>query len=210
MAMKPTILEALIHRQEAKLKEYIQKSLDKVQKGKEPTKSFSLQRQDTLLRNPDVCDQDWFFCVPPYFNDALDIRLMEREQVKDKKVIRRYLAWSQGSLFGFSAGDVIHDAPLEENEPWDKCLQKVNISLQIISSSSADLVGEGHDVYRSPGIVECAVFTPDEARTKLVERGQIRMTQDEFVRVLIAGPNKEMSALLNTKKFTPDGQGLLF
>lgn len=208
--MKTTILDSLIRRQEAELEKQKQVSREKIARGKEPTKGFSLKRQTKLLRVHDSHDPAWAFCVPPYFNDALDIRLMERVQVKNKKIIRRYLEWSQGSLFGFSLGDVIYDVYLDPKQCWAEHLKVLNIALQFKQAASADLSGEGDSAYRFPGHVECAVFTPNGTRSEIIERGRITMTQDELVRVLIAGPNKDMLPLLNTTKFAPDGQGLLF
>ena len=84
------ILDSMLNRQLIRLEKQKQISREKVARGEEATKNFTLPRQTTLLRPHDQFDAEWYFCVPPYFNDALDIRLIEREQVKDKKVVRRY------------------------------------------------------------------------------------------------------------------------
>jgi len=173
---------------------------EKIEKNDPPTKKFSLKRQNSLLREPLHYAKDWFFCVPQYFNDALDIALFSIEGEH---------RWSQGSTFSFSAGDSIYDIPFEAGRPWSEDLKTLNICLEIEKASPVDVLGEGDDAYRFPGSVECTVFTPDENRQSIVARGQVTMTQDEFVRMLITGANEKISPFLPTK-FDAKGQGLLF
>jgi hypothetical protein len=208
--MNAAMLDSLLCNQEKAIERQKQISREKVAKGKEPTEVFTLKRENVLLREPCSYAKDWFFCVPPYFNDALDIRLMERQEVKNKQIIRRYMAWSQGSLFTFSEGNIIYDVPFGVSEPWSETMKKINVALQVRKASPAALVGEGDNVHRFGGNVQCSVSTPDENRERLIERGQVSMTQDELVRVLIEGPNKEIMVFMNTPKFDENGQGLLF
>lgn len=205
------ILDSMLNRQLVRLEKLKRLSQEKVARGKEVTKNFTLPRQTTLLRPHDQFDADWYFCVPPYFNDALDIRLIERVQVKDKKVVRRYLEWSQGSSFSFSEGDIVYDTPTIEGEPWREQIKRIGIALQVLKGSKADLIGEGDDARRFAGHVECVVLSPDESHERLEERGVVSMSQDDFVRILISGPNETIQELSGTKtKFDAQGQGLLF
>lgn len=205
------VLDSMLNMQLIRLEKQKQISREKVARGEEARKNFTLPRQTTLLRPHDQFDAEWYFCVPPYFNDALDIRLIEREQVKDKKVVRRYWEWSQGSLFSFSEGDIVYDTPTIEGEPWKEQLKRIGVALQVLKDSKADLLGEGDNAHRFAGHVECVVLSPDESHERLEERGSVSMSQDDFVRVLISGPNEAIQELLGTKtKFDAQGQGLLF
>jgi hypothetical protein len=208
--METAILDSLLFRQKKALEKQKQMSREKVAKGEKPTENFTFnKRENVLLRNPENYAKDWAFCVPPYFNDALDIRLTRRTQVKGKKRVRQDLIWSQGSFFRFSRGDIIYDVPCEE-VPWAETMKKINIALQVKKAFPVALMGKGDNVHRFSGAVLCAILTPDEDRKRIVERGQVSMSQDEFVRVLINGPNEAIRAFLNVPRFDANGQGLLF
>jgi hypothetical protein len=45
---------------------------------------------------------------------------------------------------------------------------------------------------RFSGQVTFAILTPNKERTKIVERGEHAMSQDDFVRFLILGPLEEL------------------
>ena len=54
-------------------------------------------RTTNLLKDPSTESGDgWYMCVPPCFNDALDIKRTERVENG-----RKVLVWTQGSWFSF-------------------------------------------------------------------------------------------------------------
>ncbi len=63
------------------------------------------ERLTTLLKDPlgELIDS-WAFCVAPFFNDALDMRITLRKSDKEPTPI-----WTQGSRFSFHKGDTIYD-----------------------------------------------------------------------------------------------------
>ena len=123
-------------------------------------------------------------CVPQFFNDALDIKQTER--VKNKK---KTLVWTQGSSFSFKIGDTLYDTP-NAYRVWSEALKSINLCIQVKTTSSAGST-EG-DSGRFPGSVTFTILTPNKDRSKIVERGEHIMTQDDFVRFLISGPPEEL------------------
>ena len=69
------------------------------------TASFNRGRKILRPHDAEITDS-WAFCVPRYFNDALDIKLTE---VKIDKV--PHLVWTQGTSFAFQRDDIIYDVP---------------------------------------------------------------------------------------------------
>lgn len=149
-------------------------------------KATRANRLTDLLKDPFAeTAEGWYMCVPSCFNDALDIKQTDR--VVNKK---KTLVWTQGSLFDFNPGDTIYDTP-DAYKVWSEALKHINLCVQIATASSA---GQGEGGTRFPGSVTLAFFTPNPTRTSIVERGTYSMTQDDFVRFLIEGPDEEFKA----------------
>lgn len=128
----------------------------------------------------DGSSEGWAFCVPPAFNDSLDIRLTSR--IIDGKPEN---VWTQGSAFNFKAGEILYDTP-EAYGKWTTPLSAITCSIQIEFSSGAGLSDSGNQ--RSSGVVKFKVYKPDGTKEKLVPFGtDVTMTQDEFVKLLIVG-----------------------
>jgi hypothetical protein len=122
--------------------------------------------------------------VPSCFNDALDIKQTDR--VVNKK---KTLVWTQGSSFHFNTGDTIYDTP-DAYKVWSEALKTIGVCVQIKTGSSAGPTEGGSG--RFAGSVTFAILTPNKNRTKIVERGEHSMSQDDFVRFLISGPPEEL------------------
>jgi len=65
-----------------------------------------------------------------------------------------------------------------------------------IQSASSAGMGEGGSRYG--GTVQFVVLTPDEERSRLVERFEYSMSQDEFVRMIIEGAVGDFAERLST------------
>lgn len=142
-------------------------------------------RSRDLLKDPAARhDPEWYMAVPPCFNDALDIKV---------NCGAGNPGWTQSGCFAFKAADVLYDCPEAYSEQWSEALRHIGLSLQIDSASSA---GQGDGSGRFPGSVTFTFFTPDAGRTMIVPRGKHTMTQDAFVRFLIAGPDDELRAMI--------------
>lgn len=130
--------------------------------------------------NSDGSSEGWAFCVPPAFNDSLDIRLTSRIiEGKQENV------WTQGSSFNFKAGEILYDTP-EAYNTWSTALTKITRSIQIEFSSGAGLFDSSSN--RSAGMVKFKMFKPDNNKKRLVTVGStVTMSQDEFVKFLILG-----------------------
>ena len=137
-------------------------------------------RVTELLKDPTAeSPEGWFMCVPACFNDALDIKQTQRVQGKKKSIV-----WTQGSSFAFKAGDTLYDTA-DAYKVWSEALKSIALCVQVKTASSAGASKRG--TRRFPGLVTFSILTPDERRTKITERGEHTMSQDEFVRFLIAG-----------------------
>jgi hypothetical protein len=142
-----------------------------------------------LLRDPKAKYADgWYMCVPTCFNEALDIKQTERVQNKKK-----ILVWTQGSFFSFKEGDTLYDTP-DAYKVWSEALKCISLCIQVKSASSAGPTDGSAG--RSPGSVTFSIFTPNSDRSKIIEIGNHTMSQDDFVRFLIAGPSDDLKNLL--------------
>lgn len=142
-------------------------------------------RSTDLLKDPSVeTAEGWFMCVPACFNNTLDIKLTK--QVKDKK---KSFVWTQGSSFSFKTGYIVYDTA-DAYKVWSEALKSINLCVQIKTASDAIPSERGSD--RFPGSVTFCIMTPNRDRSKIVERGEHTMSQDGFVRFLIAGPPNDL------------------
>lgn len=132
----------------------------------------------------------WFMYLPDYFNNALDIKNTERK--KNKK---SYWVWTQGADFSFSTGDTIYDT-MEAYQPWSEAIKKIKICIQVTNAVPARCSEAG---LRFPGRINADLYLPDSMKNKLIKFTELKMTQYEFVSLLIFGPDKELGDLINCK-----------
>ncbi len=119
---------------------------------------------------------DWYMHVPDCFNAALDIQLMER-----KKNTVSFLAWTQGSNFGFAKGDIIY-----KNSYTGSSISPL---IQIDAASPVSV----QDRERLPGYVKFSWhFTENNTSHN--------MTQDDFVHFLVNGPQKKLQKTLKSRR----------
>lgn len=138
------------------------------------------KRLTRLLRDPlQAFSEGWHMCVPRAFNDALDIRQTDR--MIDKK---KHLLWTQGSTFSFSQGDTLYDTQ-RAYEVWSTALQHIKLGIQVERAISSNISDDGS---RFPGSITVLILTPNKSRTQLQQRGQVTISQDQFVDFLISGP----------------------
>jgi hypothetical protein len=150
-------------------------------------KTNKCQKRSLQLLKPvdsNGTDESWAFCVPPGFNESLDIRFTERTN-KGKKT----KVWTQGGLFYFKAGDTIFDTPLAYGE-WGVALQHIEKCIKVEFGVSSGQMEP--DMPRSSGSVEFKLLKPNENRTALEESNEtLKMSQDDFVYYLITGSMRD-------------------
>jgi len=129
-------------------------------------------------------------CVPSCFNEALDIKQTERILHKKKTIV-----WTQGSWFSFKQGDTVYDTA-EAYKVWSEALKSIGLCVKVKMAHSA--VPSAGASERFPGSVTFSILSPNKARNKLVERAEHTMSQDDFVRFLIAGPYDELKAKIKS------------
>jgi hypothetical protein len=165
---------------------------ESVEKGK-------TARLTELLKAPqDNETSDWFMCVPSCFNNALDIRLTTRKSKGESTLV-----WTQGSAFSFKPGDTLYDTSKAYSE-WGEALG--HLSLCISVEQATDAVPErrkgqqGENTPRNKGSIHCSILIPNNDRTALMKIGEFRRTQDEFVFLLIRGPDDKLRQRIPWKK----------
>jgi len=140
-------------------------------------------RFEDLLKTPLADDPDWFFLLPPFFNDALDIKLTERMVEKTS-----ILVWTQGSAFSFQDGDVLYPKSKVYETVWGEAFREMEFCLQVTQAESAE--PEERDKKRNPGSVKFRKILFEEESDKAIQQMvQDEMTQDDFVHLLITGKN---------------------
>jgi len=154
-------------------------------------------RKTQLLKDPDVeYYEGWYMCIRKCFNEALDIKYTT---ITENKVPKRVK--TQGTIFSFKKGDALYDTP-KAYEQWSEALKHINLCVQVEKAS--DVTPASKNNKRFPGYVFFNILTPNQERTKLVLRDQLRMSQDEFVRFLITGPSVEMLKRINRTQLIDD------
>lgn len=146
-----------------------------------------LNRFSSLLRPPTGVCEDWAFNVPRCYNDSLDILYIEKQKVENKKVVKRWMEWSQGTTFSFRQNDVFYDVNVEGVPLWKDCMALIGRCIRVTYASPARIEGDGAKSERHPGSVEFELLVPNEQRDKLVVDRALNTTQDGLVRFLITG-----------------------
>jgi len=152
-------------------------------------------RLTELLHSPEAEETpDWYMCVPACFNEALDIRLTPRQQAGQQRMV-----WTQGSTFSFKQGDIIYDTPKAYLQ-WSEALKHLHLGviIRLAVDSVPEKRNEGGDVIspRNHGQVSFTLHRPNAEKTRLIEYGEHELTQDDFVRFLIAGPDAALTKKL--------------
>lgn len=168
-----------------------------------PTKDAKTRRSLDLLRPWDAKDTpDWFACVPECFNLALDIKLTERkkttghtaeaateEQPAEAEGSRRNKVWTQGRAYSFKAGDGLYDSA-NGYLPWLEALQELQFVIRVEMAREAGFVGT--DWF--DGFVGISVSTPNPERSRVVQRFDATLSQDQLVDLLQHGPKGTLAA----------------
>lgn len=146
-------------------------------------------RSTDLLKDPFAeTAEGWYMCVPLCFNDALDIKLTKRIIRDEENEKEEILVWTQGSSFAFNSGDTLYDTH-DAYKVWSEALKTIGFCVRVKTSSNAGPT-EG-DTGRSSGSIIFSILTPNKDQSKIVERGEHSMSQDDFVGFLISGPSDE-------------------
>lgn len=127
--------------------------------------------------------RNWYFCIPTFFYDALDIQFTERADNKKKIKI-----FTQGSYFNFSPGDMIYNHPYAYCDNFVCSLSIPQLILQIESSTPVSLQIKDEknniDKNRDPGSVNFKfVQYPTNWQGNLNQS----LSQDDFIYFLITG-----------------------
>ena len=160
---------------------------------KQETKKGFKRSTELLADFPNGYAEGWYFCVPIFFYDALDIQFTYQKKMK---------LWTQGSAFNFSIGDMIwnHAHPYCENFVSNFIKQKIGLQVQ----SSAPCLPQTKHRLRNSGKVNFNIFTerndPDSKSIWSIA-GQYSLSQDDFIEVLIKGFSQSLGINLNLGVF---------
>jgi hypothetical protein len=130
------------------------------------------------LKSPEDDDgKDWHACLPPCFNDALDIRRTE---------VAGQLIWTQGSAFSFKKGDVIYIGRQSRSETdGNEEAQSFRQCIQITAAGEAKPASAEEP--RDPGKVVFCIYKCGNNGTSFEPQKFVEMTQDDLVSFLISG-----------------------
>jgi hypothetical protein len=156
--------------------------------NQEITKGF--KRSTELLANfSNGYAEDWYFCVPIFFYDALDIQFTYQKKMK---------LWTQGSAFNFSTGDVLWNNAHHYCENFVSYSIKPKIGVQVQSSSAC--LPQTKNRLRNSGKVNFTIFAErNDLNSKSLWKiaGQYSLSQDDFIEFLIKGYSQSLG--LNLK-----------
>jgi hypothetical protein len=142
------------------------------------------RRTNLLLRDAkDASSAGWYMHVPLSFNDALDIKFESSGPNE---------GWTQSGCFAFKQADTLYDTD-KAYQRWSDALPEIGMAVVITAASAA---GMGAGKTRYSGAISFQVRLPTIDRTRLIEAFDWRMSQDDFVRFLIAGPSGDFELAL--------------
>lgn len=140
--------------------------------------------------------QEWYFCVPKFFYEALDIKYTIRKKNKVEEKI-----WTQGSWFNFSGGDKIYNhayaycnnfiGGLSSTHP------KICLSIESARPSLPRIKTKHKQKDRYPGQIDFKIILKNPATKNWETKGYEDLSQDEFIKLLIKGPPEEWKKYLN-------------
>lgn len=153
----------------------------------------------------------WKMAIPEAFKEALDIKLTPRIFAGKKEML-----WTQGRLYNFRQGDVLHDTRLAYGD-WGKALKVLKLTVQVEFASPSghidyetflvkdkslevshqkgkgkakNILVNGLNIKRQRidhGIVRFKVYRPNGDKSALEEHETIECTQDDFIAFLQTG-----------------------
>lgn len=145
-----------------------------------------------LLKHPHISTHSsWHLWLPPHFNTSLDLRYVDKQQVKDKVVVRKWKEWRQGSSFCFNEGAIIYDRDVSACRTWGEKLDAIDFYVVVGKTRPVKSLrlpsGTGRlgRLTRDPGLVAYRIYVPN-GRGSSIEDENI-VTQDGFVRFAISG-----------------------
>jgi hypothetical protein len=134
--------------------------------------------------------QVWYFCVPKFFYEALDIKYTTR---KIKNVEEKM--WTQGSWFNFLEGDKLY------NHAYDYCKNfigrsslnhpKICLSIESARPSIPRIKKKYKQKDRYPGQINFKIMVKNPTTKSWETKGYKDLSQDEFIELLIKGPPEE-------------------
>lgn len=153
----------------------------------------------------------WRMAVPEVFREALDIKFYARRYAGKSEML-----WTQGRLYGFREGDIIHDVK-QAYERWDEALNHLRLSVQVQHAIPSSYVtyetieikaddqplsiskGNTQEVLEPNesiiinkqrlyhGQITFNVYRPNREKSAIVLHETIECTQDDFVAFLQTG-----------------------
>ena len=147
-----------------------------------------------LLKDPhSYTDSSWHLCLPPHFNTPLDLQYLNKQEIKNKEVVRRWKGWTQLSTFCFNEGSIIYDRDVSGLSTWGDILDAIEFYVVIgkttpVSTkvSNAQETPAETEVTRNSGLVNFRLYIPTKDHGSTVDK-EYTVTQDQFVRYAISG-----------------------
>ena len=158
--------------------------------------------------------QAWYFCVPKFFYDALDIKYTTR--IENKKEVKK---WTQGSWFNFSEGDKLYNHAYAYCNNFIGGLSSIHSKICVSIESAKPSIPrikkyklvKGRNLRRRflappflkknvisdvrkdryPGQVNFKIMVKNPMTNYWETKGDRELSQDEFIKLLIKGPPEE-------------------
>jgi hypothetical protein len=129
----------------------------------------------------------WYFCVPKFFYDALDIKYTTR--------INKGKMWTQGSWFNFAEGDKLYNHAYAYCNDFNGGLSlihpKICLSIESARPSVPMIKTKHKQKDRYPGQVNFKIMVKSPITSNWETRGYGDLSQDKFIELLIKGPPEE-------------------
>ena len=138
----------------------------------------------------DFDKQVWYFCVPNFFYDALDIKYTTR--IENKEEVKM---WTQGSWFNFAEGDKLYNHAYAYCNNFIAGLSKIHpkicLSIESAHPSLPRIKTKDKQKDRYPGQVNFTIMIKNETTKYWESHRNESLSQDKFIQLLIKGPPEE-------------------
>ncbi len=136
----------------------------------------------------------WTMAVRECFRSQMDIKFTARTEnqpapagQESKKQVK---FWTQGPRIAFDAGHVFFDTPLAYAK-WDNAMQHIQLACSILEAAPNEVRKKGQAPMGGNALIEGYVlielFVPNRNKTRLISKGKLKLSQNDFLDFLMTG-----------------------
>lgn len=136
---------------------------------------------------------NWYMAVKEAFRSQLDIKFTPRIDSLSKSAGKKEVKlWTQGPRLSFDKGHIFYDTSYGY-QVWNEAIKLINLACVVTNSKPNDVkktkFPNGKKTINKliDGFVKVELLVPNNNRTNLIKRDEMKLSQNEFVQFLMDG-----------------------